>query len=65
MEKISCTDRVRNEVLLCRIMEERNTLHAVKGRKGQWFGHILHRNCLPKHVTEGRIGSNGKTRKKT
>jgi hypothetical protein len=52
-------------VVLCGINEERNILHDVKGRKGQLFGHILHRNCLLKHVIEGRIGSNGKTRKKT
>jgi hypothetical protein len=30
------------------------------------FGHILHKSCLLKHVTEGKIGGriDGKTRKK-
>jgi len=31
MEKISWTDRVRNEEVLQRDREERNILHAVKG----------------------------------
>jgi hypothetical protein len=25
-----------------------------KGRKNNWIGHILCRNCLLKHVTEGK-----------
>jgi hypothetical protein len=54
MEKINETDRVGNEVLL-RVKEERNILHTVKGRKAKWIGHILPRNCLLKHVIEGKI----------
>jgi hypothetical protein len=27
----------------------------MKGRKVKSVGHIVHRNCLVKHVTEGRI----------
>jgi hypothetical protein len=23
--------------------------------KAEWIGHILHRNCLLKHVTEGNV----------
>jgi hypothetical protein len=30
MEKISLTDRVRNEEVLHRVKEERNILHAIK-----------------------------------
>jgi hypothetical protein len=44
MEKISCTDRVRNEEVLHRVKEMRNILHIVKGRKANWIGHILRRN---------------------
>jgi hypothetical protein len=51
MEKISWTDRVRNE----RANEERNILHTIKRRKANWIGHILCRNCLSKHVIKGRI----------
>jgi hypothetical protein len=40
MEKISWTDRVRNEEVLHRVQEERNILHKIKGRKANWIGHI-------------------------
>jgi hypothetical protein len=33
MEKISWTDRVRNEEVLHRVEEERNILHTIKVRK--------------------------------
>jgi hypothetical protein len=57
MEKISWTDRVRNEVLLRvhRVQEERNILHEIKGKKTNWIGHILCRKCLLKYVPEGKI----------
>jgi hypothetical protein len=55
MEKIRWTDRVRNEEVLHKVKEERNILHTVKRRKSNWIGHILCRNCLLKHVIEGRI----------
>jgi hypothetical protein len=55
MEKISWTVRVRSEVLL-RAKEERNILHTVKIMKANWIGHILRRNCLLKHVFEGKMG---------
>jgi hypothetical protein len=35
--------------------EERNILHTVKRKKAKWIGHILHRNCIPKHIMEGKI----------
>jgi hypothetical protein len=55
MEKISWTDRVRNEEVLHRVTEERNIVHTIKGRKANWIGHILRRNCLLKHVIEGKL----------
>jgi hypothetical protein len=56
MKKISWTDRVRNEEVLHRVKEERNILHAIKRRKANWIGHILHRNCLLKGIIEGNKG---------
>jgi hypothetical protein len=41
MEKISWTDRMRNEEVLQRVKEKRNILHTVKRRKGNWIGHIV------------------------
>jgi hypothetical protein len=56
MEKISHADRVRHEEVLYKVKEKRHTyLHTVKRRKANWIGHILHRNCLLKHVIEGKI----------
>jgi len=25
------------------------------GKEGNWIGHVLHSNCLLKHITEGMI----------
>ena len=33
----------------------RNILQTIKRRKANWIGHILRRNCLLKHVIEGKI----------
>ena len=54
MGKITWTDHVRNEKVFQRVMDERNNLQTVKRRKGNWNGHILRRNCLLRHVTEGK-----------
>ena len=55
MEKISWTDRVRNEEVLLRVNEQRNILHEIRKRKANWIGHILRRNCLLQQVVEGKI----------
>jgi hypothetical protein len=52
METICCSDRVRNEALH-RVKEDKLILRNMKIRKADWIGHILLRNCLLKHVTEG------------
>ena len=54
-EKISWTDRVRNEEVLLRVNEQRNILHEIRKRKTNWIGHILRRNCLLQQVIEGKI----------
>jgi hypothetical protein len=35
--------------------EEKHILHTIKRRKANWIGHILRRNCLLKHVIEGKL----------
>jgi len=45
---------VKNEVLHI-VKEERNILHAIRRSKDDWIGHTLRRNCLLKHVSEGKI----------
>ena len=43
-------------------------LGAIKRKRANWIGHILHRDCLIKHVTEGkveeRIGMTGRRRRR-
>jgi hypothetical protein len=57
LEKISWTDRVRNEEVLHRVKVERNILHTstIKRRKSNFIGHIWRTNCLLKYVVEGKI----------
>jgi len=55
MDKISWTDHVRNEEVLLRVNEQRNTLHEIRKRKANWIGHILSRNCLLKQIIEGNL----------
>ena len=51
------------------VREERHFIHTVKKRrKAKWLGHVLYRNCLLKHVIEGKIeegvtGRRGRRRK--
>jgi len=55
MEKVSGTNHVRKEGVLHRVKKERNILQTIQRRKTNWIGHILHRNCLLKHVVERKI----------
>ena len=40
--------------------EEKNILHAVKRREAASLTHILHRNCLLKHITAVKIQGEGR-----
>jgi hypothetical protein len=57
MEKISWTDRLKNEKVLHRVKEEMNILRTKKMKgKANGIGHILRRNCLQEHVIQGKNG---------
>jgi hypothetical protein len=43
VEKISWTDRVRNEEESHRVKRNSNILYTIKGRKANWIGHTLRR----------------------
>jgi hypothetical protein len=43
---------VRNEEVSHRVKDS-NILRTIKRRKANYFGHILRRNCLLKHIVEG------------
>jgi hypothetical protein len=38
-----------------RVKEETNILRPKTRRKADWIGHTLRRNCLLKHVIEGKV----------
>jgi len=52
--EINWTDVVKCEEVLHGLKGERNILHTVKIRNANWIGYIWRRNCLLKHVIEGR-----------
>ena len=60
MEKISLTDPVKNEGMLHRAKRERGILLTMKRTKANWFGHILHEKCLPKHFIKDKIEGTGR-----
>jgi len=55
---------MKNEEVLHGVKWERNMLHAVRRRKTKWTGNMLGRNCLLKHVREGRIEVAGRRRRR-
>jgi hypothetical protein len=57
---------VKGEEVLRRVKEERNILHTGEWKKANCIGHISRRNCLLRHVIEGKIdrmGRGGRERK--
>jgi hypothetical protein len=55
IQKTSWPDRMKNEAVLWTVTDRGNMYHTVIWRKANSSGHILHRNCLLKHVFEGNI----------
>jgi hypothetical protein len=55
MERISLTNRVRNEEVKHTVKEEGNILQKIKRSKASCIGHILRTNCLLKHVIERKV----------
>ena len=60
MDDLSWADRVRNDDALQTVKEEKNILHAVKRREAASLSHILHRNCLLKHIAAVEIKGEGR-----
>jgi hypothetical protein len=54
MAKVSWTDHVRKEEALRKVKEGRNVLQTIKRKKANWIVHSFNRNCLLKHVIEGK-----------
>jgi len=60
MVEITCSSHARKENVLHRVKEERNIIRTIRRKKANWFGYILRRNCLLKHVIEGKIVGRGR-----
>jgi Na+-transporting NADH:ubiquinone oxidoreductase subunit NqrA len=58
--EISWTDHVRNAEVLHRVKKGRSIIYTIKRGKVNWIGHILGRNCLLKHVIEGKTERRGR-----
>ena len=54
MEKISWTERVRNEEVLRRVGEQRTLINTIWRRKARWTGHVIRSERLLRTVIEGR-----------
>ena len=57
---VTWANRVRSEELFDSVKEERNILQTTKGTKAKRIGHILRRNCILKHVIEGKTEVKGR-----
>ena len=55
MECIKWAHKIKSAVVLERVGEVRIMLELIKSRKGNWLGHWLRRNCLPKDALEGMV----------
>jgi hypothetical protein len=51
---------VKNEKLLRKFKMEKNILHIMERRKTYSTGHLVRRNCLLKHVIDGKIEVTGR-----
>jgi len=53
--EISWTNHVKNAEVWQGVKEESNILHTIQRRTSKWIGLILWRNCLLKHIIEGKL----------
>jgi hypothetical protein len=51
---------VRNEEVFIQSQGEEKQPTCNKRKEANWIGHIVHRNCLLKHVIEGKAGIQGR-----
>ena len=52
--------RVVWKMEVLRVKEEKNVVRTVKRRRTDWIDHILRKNCLLRHVIEGKIEGTGR-----
>src|SRR5437867_11459691 len=55
LEKISWRDKIRNDEVFARVMEERCLIRTIRQRHKNWIGHVLRGEGLLKDVLEGKV----------
>ena len=66
LEKISWSDKIRNDEVFARVMEERCLIRTIRQRQKNWIGHVLRGEVLLRDVLEGKVKGkkrSGKPRK--
>jgi hypothetical protein len=46
---------VHTHIIGLKVYTETNILQTINRREANWIGHVLRRNCLLKHVIEGKV----------
>jgi hypothetical protein len=52
--RIIWTGHMRSEAYH-KVKDERNILPTIKRKKAHWTGYMMRKNCLLKHIIEGKI----------
>ena len=55
LEKISWRDKIHNDEVFARIMEERCLIRTIRQRQKNWIGHMLTGDGLLRNVMQGRV----------
>ena len=55
MKKISWRDKIRNDEVFERVIEERCLIRTIRQRQKNWIGHVLRGDGLLRDVMEGRV----------
>ena len=53
--KISWTEKLTNEKVLCKLNTKRQLLYNIRKRKMSFFGHIKRHNTILKQILEGKL----------
>ena len=58
IERVKCTDKMKNAAVLERVREGRIMLELIQKRKSNFLGNWIRRNCLLKDVLDGMVNRN-------
>jgi hypothetical protein len=55
MNTVKIIDCLHPQISSDRVKKERHMLRSIKSGDSNWIGHILFRDCLLRHVIEGKV----------